>query len=288
MPTIGDALMSAARELLDAGIATGSLEASMLLGKATGHDRLGLITRTGEDLPKEQAEAFQSLLTRRLKREPLQYIVGEEGFLGLNLEVNPSVLIPRPDTEILVEAVLDLEEHLEAREGISAADFGTGSGAIAIALAKSLPYLHVVALDTSEEALKVARRNGDRHEVQSQITWVLGDGLDALAKPVTYLVANPPYIPEADLAGLEPEVRDHEPHAALSPGADGLAFYRRLAGPEGLAKVEAKGWLALEVGQGQAEPVVELIKAHPGWDEPVVLEDFGRIKRVVMAQRLES
>lgn len=286
MPTIGDALMSAARELLDAGIATGSLEASMLLGKATGHDRLGLITRTGEDLPETEATHFRSLLERRLKREPLQYIVGEEGFMGLNLEVNPSVLIPRPDTEILVEAVLDLEEDLPAREGILAADVGTGSGAIAIALAKSLPYLSIVALDTSAEALAVAKRNADRHEVQRQIQWVLGDGLQALDHAVHYLVANPPYIPEADLAGLEPEVRDHEPHLALSPGADGLAFYRRLCGAEGQSKVLPEGWLALEVGQGQADAVVALLKAQGGWEEPVVLEDFGRIKRVVMARRL--
>lgn len=286
MPTIGDALMSAARELLDAGIATGSLEASMLLGKATGFDRLGLITRTGEDLPESEATQFRSLLERRLKREPLQYIVGEEGFMGLNLEVNPSVLIPRPDTEILVEAVLDLEEDLPAREGILAADVGTGSGAIAIALAKSLPYMSITALDTSAEALAVAKRNADRHEVQSQIEWILGDGLEALGHAVHYLVANPPYIPEADLPGLEPEVRDHEPHLALSPGADGLAFYRRLCGAEGQQKVLAGGWLALEVGQGQAEAVVALLKDQGGWEEPVVLEDFGRIKRVVMARRL--
>jgi release factor glutamine methyltransferase len=285
MPTIGDALMSAARELLDAGIASGSLEASMLLGKATGHDRLGLITRTGEELAGPQAEAFAGLLGRRLKREPLQYILGQEGFMGLDLEVNPKVLIPRPDTEVLVEAVLDLEEDLPAREGVSAADVGTGSGAIAIALAKSLPYLKVTALDTSAEALEVARRNGERHEVQSQVAWVLGDGLEALSHPVTYLVSNPPYIPEGELAGLEPEVRDHEPHSALTPGADGLHFYRRLCGPEGQAKVEAGGWLAVEVGQGQADAVVELLLAAEAWEEPNVIEDFGRIKRVVMARR---
>jgi len=156
VPTIGDALYQSSRQLLDAGIDTGSLEASLLLGRATGLDRLRLINRTAEPLGDSDWAQFQNLLERRLRREPLQYILGETEFMGLAFTVNPAVLIPRADTEILVEAILDLEEEQGARP-LTVADVGTGSGAIAVVLAKSLPYLKVIATDISPEALEVAR-----------------------------------------------------------------------------------------------------------------------------------
>ncbi|MEB3329555.1 MAG: peptide chain release factor N(5)-glutamine methyltransferase [Candidatus Sericytochromatia bacterium] len=284
MPTIGDALYQSSRQLLDAGVDTGSLEASLLLGRATGLDRLRLINRTADELPPEDWAAFQTLLARRLRREPLQYILEETEFLGLAFHVTPAVLIPRPDTETLVEAILDLEEERGAPSPIVAADIGTGSGAIAVSLAKSLPYTRVIATDISPEALAVARRNAARHEVAGQITFRQGDGLTALDTPVRYLISNPPYIAEHDLPGLEPEVRDYEPIAALTPGADPLRWYRLFA-TEGAAWVEPTGWLALEVGAGQADDVVALLEASGSWGPPLVKRDLAGISRVVLARR---
>ena len=285
MPTIGDALYQSSRKLLDAGIDTGSLEASLLLGRATGLDRLRLINRTADELGDADWSEFQDLLARRLRREPLQYILGETEFMGLVFEVTPQVLIPRPDTECLVEAILDMEEERGESGPIRVADVGTGSGAIAISLAKSLPYMSVLATDISPEAIAVARLNADRHEAMDQIAFRQGDGLAALDGTFHYLVSNPPYIAEGDLPGLEPEVRDYEPIAALTPGADPLRWYRTFAN-EGAAYVVPGGWLAVEVGAGQAEAVGALLVASGHWeDELVVKHDLGRIDRVVMARR---
>lgn len=284
MPTIGDALYQSSRKLLDAGIDTGSLEASLLLGRATGLDRLRLINRTAEELGDADWDQFQVLLERRLKRDPLQYILGETEFWGLVFEVTPQVLIPRPDTEALVEAILDLEEETGDSAPIRVADVGTGSGAIAVALAKSLTYVNVLATDISPEAIAVARMNAERHEILDQIAFRQGDGLAALEGTFRYLVSNPPYIAEGDLPGLEPEVRDYEPIAALTPGEDPLRWYRTFAN-EGAAFVEPGGWLAVEVGAGQATAVGELIEQAGHWEELVVKHDLGGIERVVMARR---
>ncbi|MEB3196863.1 MAG: peptide chain release factor N(5)-glutamine methyltransferase [Candidatus Sericytochromatia bacterium] len=287
MPTIGDALYQSSRQLLDAGIDTGSLEASLLLGRATGLDRLRLINRTAEELEEPAWRCFQGLLARRLQREPLQYILGETEFLGLNFLVSPAVLIPRPDTETLVESILDLEEEGGSSLPVLAADIGTGSGAIAISLAKSLPYMRVIASDISSEAIAVARENASRLDAAEQIEFRHGDGLSVLREPVRYLISNPPYIAEADIPGLEPEVRDHEPIAALTPGEDALRWYRVFA-REGATYVEPGGWLAVEVGAGQAVQVVAEVEASGFWGPAVVRADLSGIERVVLAQRLHQ
>ena len=285
MKTIGDVLYESSRQLLDAGIDSGSLEASLLLGRATGFDRLGLITRTADPLDAAQIESFQTLLSRRLKREPLQYILGETEFMGLGFQVSPDVLIPRSDTETLVEAVLDLEEERNAAGPLKAADIGTGSGAIAVVLAKSLPYMHVTAVDISPSALAIARLNATTHGVADQIDFRQGDGLSALSGPVHYLISNPPYIGAEEIPGLQPEVRDFEPHLALTPGEDSLQWYRLFA-TEGAKYVEPGGYLAVEVGAGQARPVAALLEALPEfWEKPSIHNDLARIERVVIARR---
>lgn len=285
LKTIGDVLYESSRQLLAAGVDTGSLEASLLLGHATGTDRLGLITRTGDTLSAEQMREFDGLMARRLKREPLQYILGETEFMGLKFTVSPAVLVPRPDTETLVEAVLDLEETRNSPEPITVADIGTGSGAIAVSLAKSLPYLKVIGVDISPEAIAIAAGNAERLGVSEQVTFRLGDMLEALDGPVRYLISNPPYIADSEMAGLEPEVRDYEPHLALTPGADALHFYRLFA-KEGARFVEPGGYMVLEVGAGQSRDVAALLEARPEeWEAPTFVEDLGRIERVVMARR---
>lgn len=284
MPTIGDALYQSSKQLLKAGIDTGSLEASLLLGRATGFDRLRLINHTADELSAGDWQVFQSLLRRRLEREPLQYILGETEFMGMRFVVSPAVLIPRPDTETLVEAILDIEEERAEPRPVLVADIGTGSGIIAISLVKSLPFMRAIASDISPEALDVARLNAEAHQVLEQIEFRQADGLAALDGPVDYLVSNPPYIAEADMEGLEPEVRDHEPIAALTPGPDALRWYKILA-HEGAAFVVPGGYLALEVGAGQAEAVVAELAAAGHWETPAVKSDLGGIERVILAQR---
>lgn len=297
IPTIGDALREGSRCLREIGLPSASLEVALLLGMATGLDRLGLHTRTATPLSTDQADAFRALMERRLRREPLQYITGSQEFMGLDFEVNPAVLIPRADTEMLVEAVLDSEEDRGANAPLSAdapdaepiwlADVGTGSGAIAIALASYLPYLRVLAIDLSEDALAVARRNAERHEVAERITFLHGDGLaplEAHRGRLDYLVSNPPYILDEELLTLDPEVRDWEPRMALTPGADALHWYRRFA-EEGEAYLKPGGMLAMEVGMGQAEAVAALLDQAGDWQPAELRKDLGGIQRVVTARR---
>lgn len=292
IPTIGDALREGSRCLRDVGLPSAGLEVALLLGMATGLDRLGLHTRTATPLSSEQAFAFRALLERRMRREPLQYITGHQEFMGLDFEVTPAVLIPRADTETLVETVLDAEEERgmsrsEPPDAVWLADVGTGSGAIAVTLASYLPYLRVLAVDLSEEALAVARRNAEAHGVADRITFLHGDGLAPLEPyqgQLSYLVSNPPYIHEEEILALEPEVRDWEPRMALTPGGDPLHWYRLFA-RRGADYLTSDGMLVLEVGMGQAPEVVALLSEAGAWRPAEVRSDLGDIERVLFARR---
>ena len=302
IPTIGDALREGSRCLRDVGLPSASLEVALLLGMATGLDRLALHTRTATPLTSEQVRGFLDLMERRARREPLQYITGHQEFMGLDFEVTPAVLIPRADTEILVETVLDAEEDRGAEdrrseehavedeaspEPVWLADVGTGSGAIAIALASYLPYLHVVAVDLSEEALAIARRNAESHGVADRITFLPGDGLAPLAPyrgKFRYLVSNPPYILDEEVLALEPEVRDWEPRMALTPGEDALHWYRIFA-EHAHESLLPDGMLAMEVGMGQSQDVVALLTRSTKWRAAEIRSDLGGIERVVYARR---
>ncbi len=286
IPTIGDALREGSRSLRDVGLPSASLEVALLLGMATGLDRLGLHTRTATALSSDQIRGFLELMDRRAKREPLQYITGHQEFMGLDFEVTPAVLIPRADTEMLVETVLDAEEERGSRENIWLADVGTGSGAIAVSLASYLPYLHVVAVDLSEDALAIARRNAETHGVADRITFLQGDGLAPLENyrgKLRYLVSNPPYILDEEVLTLDPEVRDWEPRMALTPGPDALHWYRLFAA-RGADYLMPDGMLAMEVGMGQSQDVCDLLAVCAKWQPAEIRSDLGGIERVVFAR----
>ena len=285
--TIGDALQKGSAHLREVGIGSGNIEAALLLSMVTGLDRLRLLTYMSRELSPGEHDEFVTLIDRRTSREPLQYITGTTQFMGLDFEVSPAVLIPRPDTEILVEAVLDTEEVAGAREGVLIADVGTGSGAIAVSLASYLQYARVIATDISPSALAVARRNVETHGVADRVELLQGDGLNPLAAykgGITHLVSNPPYIPSTDIPGLDPEVRDYEPRSALTPGEDGLAWYRMFES-QGPDWVQSGGWLSVEVGMGQAESVAELLRADGRWESVALRRDLSGIDRVVQAKR---
>jgi release factor glutamine methyltransferase len=259
---------------------TALADASTLLQHFLGMDRATIIAHPERTLDRDQLGAYQLLISRRLRFEPIQYIVGSTDFYGLTLKVTPAVLIPRPETELLVEAVV---QRLTPNQPTGIADIGTGSGALAIALAHSLPQATVTALDLSTDALTVARENAHTHALDHRITFLESDLLAAIppASQFAVIVSNPPYVPIADSAALHPQVRDHEPALALFAGPDGLEIYQRLI-PQAFRHLKPGGLLALEIGFGQRHAISELLTE---WNEVEFLPDLQGIPRVALAIR---
>ncbi len=261
----------------DKGIEGGRLDAELLLGDTLTLDRVGLYLNYDRPLSAGELETFRAAVGRRAKREPLQYIRGQAEFWSLPFTVSPAVLIPRSDTEVLVEEAL---KRIAGPGRIL--DVGTGSGAIAIALAHERPEVSVEAVDLSAEALTVARGNAARNGVTDRVTMRQGDLRQLRGAGYDLVVSNPPYIPSADLAGLMPEVREFEPSLALDGGADGLAAYRLLAAQAG-ALLKPGGWLLLEVGIDQAAAVTELLQGA-GLVKIFTRVDYAGVARVVGGQ----
>jgi release factor glutamine methyltransferase len=259
--------------LAEKGVENARLEAEWLLSAVLGLDRVGLYVNFEKPLLPAELAAFRGMVSRRAKREPLQYILGSQEFMGLEFRVTPAVLIPRHDTEPLVQEAVNRAGNVQR-----VLDIGAGSGCIAVALAKLLPNATVVAVDSSDVALAVARENAGLNGVA--VRFVLGSLFEPFeGERFDLIVSNPPYIPTADLAALQPEVREFEPKGALDGGADGLDFYRLIipAAPEYL---NPGGWLMVEVGMGQAE-AVKGIFADAGFAEVFTVKDPGNIERVV-------
>jgi release factor glutamine methyltransferase len=273
----------AADRLRAAGVASARLDAELLLAWAAGASRADTIAGNIE-LSRDTLARFEVAIGRRFRREPLAYIVGYKEFHSLEFEVSPAVLIPRPETETLVDAALKfVETAIPAR----VLEIGAGSGAIAISLAHDCPGLELVATDISADVLEVARRNAQRHHVAARIEFRRADlfepldGGEALGR-FDLIVSNPPYVEDGAIAALEPEVRDFEPRSALAGGADGLEFYRRIAvrAREHLAR---GGALMVEVGAGQA-PAVSKLFADAGMRRLDVINDLAGVARVVAAR----
>lgn len=261
------------------GVENGRRNAELLLCATLDLDRVGLYLNYDRPLTPAELGAFREQVGRRARREPLQHILGRTEFWSLPFRVTPAVLIPRGDTEVLVE------EALKRLDGpCSILDVGTGSGAIAIALAHELPAAAVTAVDISEEALAVAAGNARANGVEGRVDFHQTDLATLPGGPYDLIVANPPYIPEGEISQLMPEVRDFEPHLALSGGDDGLNCYRRLL-PAAAACLKSGGWLLLEVGCGQATQVLELLTVSGNFQERFSVRDLSGIERVVGAQR---
>jgi release factor glutamine methyltransferase len=261
--------------------ATATRDAELLLLHILQIPRTTLIAHPGRELSATQRTAYEDSIARRLHHEPVQYITGQQEFYGLTLKVAPAVLIPRPETEHLVEAVLKL---LPADQPLKIADIGTGSGAIAIALAIHLPQATITALDVSAEALAIATANAREHKVADRISFLQSDLLSALdrgAEAFDAIVSNPPYVAETDRDTLHPQVRDHEPATALFAGETGLDIYRRLI-PQAHTALRPNGLLALEIGHDQQNAVAALLQK---WHNLSFVNDLQRIPRVALAQR---
>ena len=258
---------------------TALADAVQLLLHLLGIGRTALIAHPETPMNREQMAGYQRLLERRLRFEPMQYITGEQEFYGLALRVTPAVLIPRPETETLVEAVA---ARLPRQPALRVADVGTGSGAIAIALAHLLNNVWITAIDLSADALAVARDNAHRHGVADRIEFVASDLLAAVSGSQAFdaIVSNPPYVAETDAASLHPQVREFEPAQALFAGSDGLDCYRRLI-PQAHRMLTPGGLLALEIGAGQQEAIAGLLA---GWQDVEFLPDLQGIARVALAR----
>ncbi|WP_116188248.1 peptide chain release factor N(5)-glutamine methyltransferase [Paenibacillus taihuensis] len=313
--TIADVCLQAAAMLKECGIMEPRSNAELLLLHVLGMDRAALLRDWRELFPPQHYKRWRELLARKAAGEPVQYLIGEQWFYGAPFTVTPAVLIPRPETELLVEAVLEAADKLwpQARGEASAGgvadvptvvDVGTGSGAIGVTLAAQRPQWRVCASDLSPDALAVARTNAERHGAAARMTFVQGDllGPFAVEQPrpgadaahvdsetgsaaglrIDVLVSNPPYIPAGDIAGLQPEVRDHEPRLALDGGDDGLTPYRRMA--EQLAQLSAMPRIVgFELGMGQAEAVADLLRGIGAWRDIRIINDYAGIGRHVLA-----
>jgi release factor glutamine methyltransferase len=254
-------------------------DAELLLLRLTGRDRTFLLTHPDTPLTAEQAAQYETWLRRRAAHEPIQYILGEQEFFGLTFAVTPDVLIPRPETEHLVEALLARVPH---DQPLRIADIGTGSGAIAVALAHALPLAQMTALDISATALAIAQRNAETHRVADRMRFLASDLFSAVAgEQFDVIVSNPPYVAEIDRTSLEPQVRDYEPASALFAGPSGLEIYERLI-PQARQALEPGGWLLLEIGQGQRDALAQLLSK---WNSVSFIDDLQGIPRVACARR---
>ncbi len=252
----------------------------VLLMRTLALPRAALIAHPERPITRDEQAAYQLLLEQRLAFTPIQYILGTTEFYGLELRVTPAVLIPRPETELLVEAVL---QALPRDTNAHIVDVGTGSGAISIALANALPNASLTALDLSPEALALARENARIHHLEARIHFLESDLLAALPPlPAPQcIVSNPPYIPTPDAPTLHPQVRDHEPAQALFSGPTGLEIYRRLI-PEAAALLPPNALLALEIGIHQRHPIASLLAS---WHDVQFLNDLQQIPRIALARR---
>ena len=277
MPIIADTLKQASQQLRRADVPNDLLDAQTLLAHALGKDRTYLIINFNETLTDDLLATYQALIDRRAAGEPLQYIVGHQEFYGLEFEVTPAVLIPRPETELIVEETIRLAASLAEPAII---DVGTGSGCIAVTLARELETARVMATDISAAALQVARRNAQKHGLSDRVQFLATDLLNGVAVKADFILSNPPYIAPHEIPTLQREVRDWEPHTALTDFSDGLQFYRRLL-TEAPAHLKPKGYLIMEMGYQQAETIKALVD-RTVWSEPKALRDLQGIERTLV------
>ncbi len=262
--------------LADAGIDTSRLDAEVLLAHVCGVSRAALIA--GLSVDADAAGKFRQMIARRVAREPIAYIIGSKEFFSLDFEVTPAVLIPRPETETVVEAAL---KFLAMRPEPRVLDIGTGSGAIAIAIAANAPNVQIKAIDISQEALEVARRNAIRHRCTDRLDLIAADLFPDDASRFDLIVSNPPYVADGDFETLQPEIRLHEPRVALTFGTDGLDMYRRIAAAS-RARLTPEGAVMVEIGAGQAAEVQALFR-RAGFSKIDAIRDLAGLERVICA-----
>ena len=283
MLTVLEALNSASNYLQNKGIKSSRLNAELLLSHVLNCKRLELYLSFDRPLQKSEIDSYRELLKRRSTFEPLQYIIGKVEFYGLEFEVNQSVLIPRPETELLVEAVI---ESVAKDENINILDIGSGSGNISIALAKNIPSCTVVGIDISEEAIETSTRNAKLNGVESQLMFVkknILNGIEINENSFDVVVSNPPYVSVADFVNLDPELRLYEPQIALTDESDGLSFYRNIS-VLSRSLLKNNGKLFFEIGVGQSDAVKKIL-IDSDYKNIVIIKDYSDIERVIIGEK---
>ena len=282
MTTIQTILMQAARDLAKSGSPSPRLDAEVLLMHVLKSDRVRLYLYPERALTVEEAAGFAGVIERRRRGEPVAYILGEKEFWSLSFVVNREVLIPRPETECLIEEVLRCCKP-KSRD-LTIIDIGTGSGVIGIVLAMEFPLARVVATDISPGALAVARRNADRHGVAGRMDFRHGNLFTAPSGSFDIIVSNPPYIPDGVYSDLPAGIREFEPRGALVAGPDGAAFHREII-REGCGRLKPGGRIFLEIGEGQGDLVGSLYRDAGEYDEIRICKDYGEMDRIATAKR---
>jgi release factor glutamine methyltransferase len=279
--SIARAIAEAAAKLDSRGVSHPRLEASLLLEHTIHCDRTFVIGHSDRELSSKELQAFQGFVERRVGGEPLHYITGHQEFFKLDFEVTPDVLVPRPETELIVEAVLSLFPDTSE---FTFADVGTGSGCIAISILHERPSAHATAIDKSAKALAVAQRNASRHQVNARLRFTESDLFRALPENESFdlIVSNPPYVPDGELSALQREVQ-REPQSALAGGADGLDVIRRLLG-EAPRHLHTHGYLIFEFGINQDEAIAELVAGNV-WELIEVRRDLQQIPRTIILRK---
>ena len=283
---IADLLKDAVEALTAARVDNPRLDAEVLLAHVLQKERLFLLLHREETITQPLCEQFRLLVQRRATYEPVAYLTGAREFMSLPFQVKPGVLIPRPDTETLVELVIETYKN---KKNVTILDLCTGSGAIAVSLAHHLPECRVTAVDISSVCLEIAQENAEQNGVTERVSFRQADVLKSLTHMGTYdcVVSNPPYIPTATLASLAPDVREHEPLNALDGGENGLLFYHHLIAA-GVHLLNPNGLLAMEIGHDQKDDVTQIMKASGFFEEPGVRCDLAGIERVVYGKRKNS
>ena len=274
--------------LRDHQIQNPRLQAELLLACSMNLKREGLYLCFHQPMGKEEEEKFKSLILRRASREPLQYLLGYQEFWSIPFKVDSRVLIPRPETEHLVEEGISILSKNPSERSPVVLELGTGCGAIAISLARELKNLTLIATDLSKEAIEVAKENAKDSGVGDRILFLVGDLFEPFSpfkRPFDLIVSNPPYIKNSEIDRLAREIKDYEPLMALKGGEDGLNFYRQIIS-QAPHYLKEGGWLLLEMGEGQGERVSELIESTGEFKSPILLKDLAGIERVIKAQRL--
>jgi release factor glutamine methyltransferase len=276
-----EALRQAVRTLSNEGVESPRLDAELLLIHILGMSRASLLAWPERRLTMKQLAAYRDAVARRAAREPLAYVVGHREFFGLDFAVDPRALIPRPETELLVERALQILGSMRPGDKQRVADVGCGSGAIVVSLAVHLPKAILYALDGSTGALALTADNARRHAVEDRVCCLLGDLLRPLPEPVDLITANLPYVTTQEWESLPPEIRRYEPRAALDGGPDGLSLIRRLLAAAG-PYLRPKGTILLEIGAGQGPAVLSL--ARQSFPQVQLSQDYAGLDRLVAIQ----
>jgi len=296
--TVSEILDKATGYLKKRGIPEPRIDAEVLLAHVLKIERLEIYLNLDCQLTEKELFAYEKLIERRVEREPVAYIVSYKEFMGLKFFLNNNVLIPRPETEILVEEVIEKARNIRKSRSyryqrnncLTIVDLCTGSGNIAISLARNIESCKIYAIDISKGAIQVARKNARFHNVEGEVEFLLGDLFSPLEKfnsnlAIDFVVSNPPYVKSRDLVLLQPEIKK-EPISALEGGNEGLNFYQRII-PEALKYLVDGGYLIMEIGDRQGKAVMNLIKKEKRFSPPQLVKDYAGLDRVVEAQKLK-